>query len=54
MQGIHDVFHASKLRRYIPDPSHVIQYEPLQLKENLAYVNELVRIFGQNGTNSVE
>jgi len=32
LQGIHDVFHVSQLRRYIPDPEHVISYEPLQLK----------------------
>jgi hypothetical protein len=25
---IHDVFHVSMLRKYIPDPSHVIRYEP--------------------------
>jgi len=31
LQGIHHVFHVSNLHRYVPDPSHVIQYEPLQL-----------------------
>jgi len=39
-QGIHDVFHVSQLRKYIPDPQHVISFEPLQLKENLTYVEE--------------
>ena len=29
LQGIHNVFHVSNLRRYIPDRSHIIQYEPL-------------------------
>jgi len=38
------VFHVSNLRQYIPDPDHVIQYKPLQLKENLTYVVEPVRI----------
>ena len=44
LQGIHDVFHVSQLRRYVPDPRHVISFEPLQLKENLTYVEEPIRI----------
>jgi len=40
LQGIHDVFHVSQLRRYIHDPQHVIPFEPLQLKENLTYVEK--------------
>jgi len=44
LQGIHDVFHVPQLRRYIPDPQHVISFEPLQLKENLTYVEEPDRI----------
>jgi len=44
LQGIYDVFHVSQLRRYIPDPQHVISFEPLQLKENLTYVEEPDRI----------
>jgi len=44
LQGIHDVFHLSQLRRYIPDPKHIISYEPLQLKENLTYMEEPIQI----------
>jgi len=44
LQGIHDVFHVSSLRKYVPDPDHVIRYEPLQVKENLTYVEEPIRI----------
>jgi len=29
LQGIHDVFHVSNLRWYIPDLEHVTPYEPL-------------------------
>ncbi|KAL0536830.1 hypothetical protein IC582_025792 [Cucumis melo] len=29
---IHDVFHVSMLRKYIPDPSHVLQDQPVELK----------------------
>ena len=38
------MFHISQLRRYIPDPEHVISYGPLQLKENLTYVEEPIQI----------
>jgi len=44
LQAIHDVFHVSNLRRYTPDPDHTIPYEPLQVKENLTYIEEPVRI----------
>ncbi|XP_073046151.1 uncharacterized protein [Primulina eburnea] len=35
MSRIHNVFHVSQLRRYIPDPSHVLELEPLLVEENL-------------------
>ncbi|XP_030945782.1 uncharacterized protein LOC115970261 [Quercus lobata] len=35
--GLHNVFHVSMLRKYIPDPSHVLNYEPLKIKDNLTY-----------------
>ncbi|KAA0051482.1 putative retrotransposon protein, identical [Cucumis melo var. makuwa] len=41
---IHDVFHVSMLRKYIPDPSHVLQEQPVELKEDLSYVEEQVQI----------
>ncbi|KAL0556085.1 hypothetical protein IC582_004592 [Cucumis melo] len=41
---IHDVFHVSMLRKYIPDPSHVLQDQPVELKEELSYVEEPVQI----------
>ncbi|KAL0544358.1 hypothetical protein IC582_019472 [Cucumis melo] len=41
---IHDVFHVSMLRKYIPDPSHVLQEQPIELKEDLSYVEEPVQI----------
>ena len=40
LQVIHDVFHVSQLRKYIPDPQHVIFFKSVQLKENLTYVEE--------------
>ncbi|XP_061370598.1 uncharacterized protein LOC133313265 [Gastrolobium bilobum] len=37
LSGIHDVFHVSQLRRYLSDPSHVLQLEEVELRENLTY-----------------
>ena len=31
-------------RKYVPNPDHVIRYEPLQVKENITYVEEPIRI----------
>ena len=35
LANLHDVFHVSQLRRYIPDPSHVIQIDDVQVRDNL-------------------
>lgn len=32
---LHDVFPVSQLRRYILDPSHVIQVNDVQVRDNL-------------------
>ncbi|TXG64699.1 hypothetical protein EZV62_011693 [Acer yangbiense] len=34
---VHNVFHVSMLRKYVPNSSHVISYEPLQLRGDLTY-----------------
>ena len=33
--NLHDVFHVSQLRRYIFDPSHVIQMDDVYVGDNL-------------------
>ena len=42
--GVHNVFHVSMLRKYIPDPSRVLNYEPLKIKDNLTYEEVLIEI----------
>jgi len=44
LQRIHNVFHVSQLRKYIPDPSHVIEPDPIQLQENLSYEEQPLQI----------
>jgi hypothetical protein len=42
--GVHDVFHVSTLRKYVHDPSHVINFKPLQIKDNLSYKEVPIQI----------
>ena len=44
LSRIHDTFHVSMLRKYIPDPSHVLREQPVQLKENLTCEETPVQI----------
>ncbi|WMV38025.1 hypothetical protein MTR67_031410 [Solanum verrucosum] len=46
--AIHPVFHASMLRRYVPDESHVIQYDAVDLDESLRYIEEPVGILARD------
>ncbi|TYK22329.1 pol protein [Cucumis melo var. makuwa] len=41
---VHDVFHVFMLRKYVPDPSHVVDYEPLEIDENLSYTEQPVEV----------
>ena len=42
--NVHPVFHVSMLRKYLPDPSHVIQPQVMQISEELSYEEEPVSI----------
>ena len=44
LEKIHDVFYVSQLCKYISDPNHIITYPPLQLQEDLSYVEEPAQI----------
>ncbi|GFY97750.1 hypothetical protein Acr_12g0002910 [Actinidia rufa] len=35
--GIHDVFHVSMLKKYEPDPSHILEWSELELEANASY-----------------
>ena len=47
LDRIHDVFHVSMLRQYIPDPSHVLTEQPVEIQENLTYEEEPVQILNR-------
>lgn len=44
LSRIHDVFHISMLRKYISDPSHILEPQPIQLMEDLTYEEQPVEI----------
>ncbi|XP_038888530.1 uncharacterized protein LOC120078346 [Benincasa hispida] len=44
LSHIHDVFHVAMLRKYVLDPTHMLPEQPVRLKENLSYEEELVEI----------
>ncbi|GKV13463.1 hypothetical protein SLEP1_g24465 [Rubroshorea leprosula] len=43
LAGVHNVFHVSLLRKYVPNPSHIINPEPIQLWEDLTYDEHSIR-----------
>ncbi|KAA0032401.1 retrotransposon protein, putative, Ty3-gypsy subclass [Cucumis melo var. makuwa] len=42
--AVHDVFHVSMLRKYVTDLTHVVDFEPLQINENMSYEEQPVEI----------
>ncbi|XP_073151844.1 uncharacterized protein [Henckelia pumila] len=42
--GVHNVFHISILRKYVPNPSHVIRHEPVKWTPDLSYEEMPVQI----------
>ena len=44
LEKVHNVFHVSLLRKYVADPSHVLNYEPLELSQDLTYMEKPVQI----------
>ena len=32
LEGVHDIFHVSMLRRFQSDPTHILHEQPMELK----------------------
>ena len=44
MHHIHNVFHVSMLKKYIPDSNQVIEYVPIEIQSDLSYVEQPIQI----------
>ena len=44
MSGVHKVFHVSMLRRYTPDPAHVVDWEEIEIYTDRTFEEGLVCI----------
>ncbi|KAL8114622.1 hypothetical protein AgCh_021469 [Apium graveolens] len=44
LQHIHNMFHVSMLKPYIPNSNQVIEYEPIEFQSDLPYVERLIQI----------
>ena len=47
LSRVHNVFHISILRKYIPDPSHVLVTPEIELRDDLSYEEQPVQILGR-------
>ncbi|KAL5540686.1 hypothetical protein UlMin_043338 [Ulmus minor] len=44
LSSVHNVFHVSMLKKYVSDPSHVLEHELIQVNEDLTYEEKPVQI----------
>ena len=47
LSSVHDVFHVSMLRKYITNPTHVIDCKPLEIEKNLSYQEKPIKILAR-------
>nr|CAD1837537.1 unnamed protein product [Ananas comosus var. bracteatus] len=47
LSGIHDIFHVSVLRKCIFDPAHVLDATPIELRDDLTFEEQPVRILAR-------
>ena len=47
LSRIHNVFHVSMLKKYVPDPSHILETPPMDLEEDLSCEVQPVAIIDQ-------
>ena len=44
---VHNVFRSSMLRKYIPDPSHMLETPEIELRDDLSYEEQPMQILGR-------
>ena len=48
LSGVHNVFHVSMLTKYIPDPTHKLNWENIKLDEDATFKEKPIRIEGHS------
>jgi hypothetical protein len=48
LDGVHNVFHVSQLRKYVKDDSHILDHSELELSPDLTYEEQPVGIVGRS------
>ncbi|KAL6529131.1 hypothetical protein OROHE_014875 [Orobanche hederae] len=44
LSHVHSVFHVSQLRKYVPDPSHVIDFGDVEIEKDITFEERPVKI----------
>ena len=44
LSRLHAVFHVSQLRKYVPDPNHILEPDEVQIREDLSFEANPIRI----------
>lgn len=44
LEGVHNVFHVSQLRKYVRDPAHIVDFSEITVRPNLTYKQRPVAI----------
>ncbi|KAL5571352.1 hypothetical protein UlMin_020949 [Ulmus minor] len=44
LSAVHNVFHVSMLKKYVPDSSHVLEIEVVEIQEDLCYDEKPIQI----------
>ena len=44
LSGVHPVFHVSMLRKYLPDESHVLHPQAIEVDSQMSYIEEPIAV----------
>ena len=42
LSSVHNIFHVYMLKKYVHDPSHILEHEPIEVQEDLTYEEKSV------------
>ena len=48
LDGVHNVFHVSQLRKYVKDDSHILDHSELELSLDMTYEEQPIEIVGRS------